>query len=226
MIDTNLPIANQNPNDSYINAYTPPAMADVPTEPAMTAMPMPPSQNQVINTNPTAVTPVSPVAPVTPDASFSNQVEENSVDNSEKIEDQNIFTLLGVTDGTEAEREEFLDELQQVIWEDFLENDVDLLLTEDEKKQLDTMKANATSDPEKAQEEMVVYLEKLIPDLEEIMLEKALELKEDMVKERIAGLKEYFAGRQDKLDQLSQAEAHIAQSKWSTAAQLLNSMTD
>lgn len=143
---------------------------------------------------------------------------------SESLEDQNIFFLLGVTDGSEEDKEKFLDELQQVIWEDFLEYDVKLLITNDEytefKKLLDEPSAN---DLEK-QEKLVVYLEKLIPDLEEIMLEKALELKGDMFKERIAGMKEYHAANQDALDTINQAELMMAENKWRSAADVLNSI--
>lgn len=141
---------------------------------------------------------------------------------SESLEDQNIFFLLGVDDGSEEEKEKFLDELQQVIWEDFLEYDVKLLITSDEfvefKKLLDEP---ATNDLEK-QEKLVVFLEKLIPDLEQIMLEKALELKGDMLKERIAGMKEYHAGNADKLAKINEAEALLTQNKWYTTAQMLN----
>lgn len=205
MIDSNLPLAQQSSNDSYINAYTPPTMNQDTPAPMPTSSPM-------------------PAAPVEPTGSDRRSPAAAFNDSSEKIEDQNIFTLLGITDGTEAEREAFLDELQQVIWEDFLENDADLLLTADEKKKLDELKAQADANPTVAQEEMVVYLEKLIPDLEEIMLEKALELKEDMMRERIAGLKEYYQGQQDKLDLVSQAESLIAEGKWSSASQKLNTL--
>lgn len=204
MNDTNLPISNSAPQDSYINAYTPPAPA------------------QSIGSTQPQVSPTSQFTPPTP--SPVGQSQSDTVTGSEKIEDQNIFFLMGVTEGTEEEKESFLDELQQVIWEDFLDNDVDLLLTAEEKSQLDKLKATAEAEPEEAQEAMVIYLEKLIPDLEEIMLEKALELKEDMVRERIAGLKEYFDGQQDKLDQLTQAEGLISENKWMSAAQKLNSL--
>jgi len=144
---------------------------------------------------------------------------------SESLEDQNVFALLGVSDGTEEEKEAFLDELQQVIWEDFLENDLELLVTQDEKQKVQTILADAAKDEMQKQEEVLTYLEGLIPDLEEIMLEKALELKEDMVGERIAGLKEFFAGQEDKLTKLNEAAVLIKQENWLSASKLLNSLT-
>lgn len=150
------------------------------------------------------------------------QVQQNQL--SESLEDQNIFFLLGVSDGSEEEKEKFLDELQQVIWEDFLEYDVKLLITSSEyeefKKLLDEPAAN---DLEK-QEKLVVFLEKLVPDLEEIMLEKALELKGDMVRERIAGMKEYHANNQAALATIGQAESMLGENKWRSTADTLNSI--
>ncbi len=147
-----------------------------------------------------------------------------STDNSQSLEDQNIFELLGVSDATDEEKEAFLDELQQVIWEDFLENDVELLLTSEEMTGLkQAMGDKPSSDPEQ-QEVIVTYLEKFIPDLEEVMLEKALELKEDMVRERLAGLREFFATQTDKLAQLDRADQLMNDGEWRTAADVMNQL--
>jgi len=143
---------------------------------------------------------------------------------NQALEDQNIFFLLGVTDGTEQEKEAFLDELQLVIWDDFVENDVQLLVTEEEMTEVRKIMDSKDEANDATQEKLVTYLEKLIPDLEEIMLEKAIELKEDMVKERIAGMKEYFADNQQSLDQITEAETQMSQGNWLTTAEKLNSI--
>jgi hypothetical protein len=145
---------------------------------------------------------------------------------SQALEDQNIFLLLGVNDGTDEEKEAFLDELQLVIWDDFVENDLQLLVTEEEMAEVrKIMEASADGQNEAVQEQLVTYLEKLIPDLEEIMLEKALELKEDMAKERVAGMKEYYADNQSALDAITEAEAQLNQGNWLTMAEKLNAIT-
>jgi len=143
---------------------------------------------------------------------------------SEKLEDQNIFFMLGVkeNDATAVQRESFLDELQQVIWEDFLENDAQLLLTKQETEELKVLTDKTQGKSIEDQEEIVVFLEKLIPDLEEIMLEKALELKSDMVKERIAGMKERFAQEPEKLAKVEEAEKLLASNLWLSLAKALN----
>ena len=161
---------------------------------------------------------VPPVSPSTPIATSGQPAT------SQELEDQNIFTMLGVKDGTPEQRETFLDELQQVIWEDFLEYDVKLLTTQEEQIELNKLiTAQGMSELEK-QEKIVVYLEKLIPDLEEIMLEKALELKEEMVRERIKGLREFYANNTAALSKVDEGEKLMNEGKWASGVNTLNTI--
>jgi hypothetical protein len=198
---------------SYVDAYVPPTAQD----PA----------NPVTITSPVSTAPMTPQTP-TPDtvpaAAASTTPPAKTGAQSEELEDQNIFYMLGVLDGTPEQRESFLDELQQVIWEDFLEYDVKLLITKEEQGQLDTILSSNPGNELEKQEKIVVFLEKLIPDLEEIMLEKALELKEEMIRERVKGMKEYYKEKPESLAQITKAEEMMNVGKWYTAATLLNSI--
>ncbi|MBP9819304.1 hypothetical protein KBC79_01050 [Candidatus Woesebacteria bacterium] len=142
----------------------------------------------------------------------------------ESLEDQNIFVLLGVADGTDEEKESFLDELQQVIWEDFIENDVKVLLTSDELAQLNTLLQQQYSSELEKQEKVVLFLEKLVPDLEDIMLEKALELKADLFRERLQSLQSYYGGNSGSLAAIEQARELMREDKWAAAAGMVNSL--
>jgi hypothetical protein len=142
----------------------------------------------------------------------------------EPIEEQNIFELLGVMDSETAEKEAFLDELQQALWDDFLDKDLQLLITAEQLKEIQQLREGSLPDGER-QSQLIAKVEALVPDLEEIMLEKALELKEEMVKERLAGMKEYFADRKSALDKIQEAEQHLNSGRWQTGAQLLNTLT-
>lgn len=151
------------------------------------------------------------------------------VDSEESLDSQNIFFMLGVEDGNEQLRDGFLNELQDVIWDDFLENDVSLLITTDEKVKFDSMMekknaVDANKNDEEIQDALVVYLESLIPDLEEIMLEKALDLKSDLFLERIKGLKEFHAENEANLAEISKAEKLLAEDKWRSASEVLNAL--
>lgn len=147
------------------------------------------------------------------------------VPREESIEAQNIFFMLGVKDGTEQEREEFLNDLQDIVWEDFLAEDTQLLLTEEEQNELKEIQSQSYDSDDAKQEAVVVYLDKKIPDLEEMILEKALELKQDIFRERVAGMREYFAGQQEPLQTIDQAEQlAFDEGRWKSAAEKLNQL--
>ncbi|MDA1079542.1 MAG: hypothetical protein O2840_02530 [bacterium] len=191
------PAAQTTPN-SYVDAYQPPS----------DSIPPAPFQSQA-----------DPVAQPPADI----PVAASAASDSQALEDQNIFELLGVSDGTDQEKEAFLLELQRVLWDDFLQYDVQLLITKEEFTQLQTVRDSKTT-PEEKEEAVVVYLEKLIPDLEDIMLEKALELKGDMVRERITGLRELYVNDPGKIAQLDTATSQVEAGSWRSAATTLNAI--
>jgi len=51
-----------------------------------------------------------------------------------------------------------------------------------------------------------------------------MELKSDLFKERIAGMKEYYAQDQASLDKIAQAETQLQQENWRSAAEILNQL--
>lgn len=222
--------SNQFGDPNYVDAYTPP------DQPALSSSSpgTPPAETQQHSSANQPINDASSAASVQAAADSSQaqptQIiqdvshDANSSIKSESLEDQNIFFLLGVRDGTDQEKESFLDELQQVIWEDFLEYDVKLLITSDEMVELQKMLNSQTDRDLEKQEKIIIYLEKLIPDLEEIMLEKALELKEEMVRERANGLRQYYADKPDKLQRVDEAEKLMDSNQWYTAAHLMNSL--
>lgn len=146
-------------------------------------------------------------------------------DVKETLEDQNIFVLLGVSDGTDSEKSQFLDDLQQVIWEDFLENDVSLLILDSEHQKLKEIIGTSTANLSvETQEKIIEYLEEVIPDLEDIMVDKAVRLKADLMRERVESLKSIHMQDEAKLAGVMQAENLMREGKWATAAQTLNSL--
>jgi hypothetical protein len=173
-------------------------------------------------------TPATVPAPVEPPAaeaplSTTETPPSTAAVSSEDLADQNIFEMLGVTTGTAEQREQFLDELQQVIWEDFLDNDTKLLLTDVEQGELQKILQASPAKSLEQQEQAVIYLEKLIPDLEDIMLEKALQLKEELVRERLRALRELHRSDAAKITKLDEAEQLMTQNKWRAATTALNS---
>lgn len=157
-----------------------------------------------------------------PDNFQNNNASVTSTENSEALADQNIFFLLGAEKSPAQEQEKFLDELQATIWEDFVLNDMGLLLTTQEKEKADEISNNSALSELQKQEQLLDYLDGLIPDLEAIMLEKALELKQDLVKERVESLKEVSLDDQQKQNKIQEVELLLSQGRWYSAGNLLN----
>ena len=216
-------------SNSYVDEYVPPT-----SDAAQTDTPLNNSSSSISSQNTTQLS--SDSNSTTQDDSNGSPADEalsgasDSAGSDEDIEAQNIFYMLGVENGEEDKKEKFLDQLQDVIWEDFLTKDVELLLSEDEMVKFKVFKEKSDSTTgdaqEKAKDEMVEFLETLIPDLEDIMLEKALDLKADLFVERINGMKEYFAEKSEKLEMVSQAEQLMYEDKWKSAAKILNSIQE
>jgi len=221
------PPAPQQPTD-YVDAYTPPSQAD------QTHLKHTPwNADQDTATDAAEVEDVADVQAAVDQqvteavdtSTDSVAVEEEAEEMDQSLESQNIFDLLGAADGEDTEKEAFLDELQQVVWEDFVQNDVQTILTEAEFAEFSQIVNQSEIANEEMQEKALEYLEKVVSDLEDILLEKALQLKEDLVWERIAGMKEYFAGKDQQLQAVVQAEALFKQDRWDDGAQLLNTLS-
>lgn len=175
-----------------------------------------------------------PVAPVVDEPAVDsrtstpapNSASAKEAQTVESIEQINIFDLIGSTDASNQEKEAFLDELQEAIWDDFLDKDLELLVTSEEFDQLKQTRNQAAVNPQdvKIQEELINEVEKLVPDVSEIMLEKALEIKEDLAWERIEGMKENYQGNPDALKKIEEASEHFKKGHWQVGSTVLNSI--
>jgi hypothetical protein len=219
----------QEPTD-YVDAYTPPARDIVAAEngdvqPHLKYTPWNDDQDAqaVVNQAVKSVNDQDVQDVVDQESENAEQSNQEEVDQS--LVSQNIFDLLGAADGEDSEKEAFLDELQQVVWEDFIQTDVQTLLTEAEYAEFSQIVNQQDTPNEEKQEKAIKYLENLLPDLEEILLNKALQLKQDLVWERVAGMREYFAGQDQQLQAVVQAEALFKQGRWHDGAQLLNTLS-
>ncbi len=159
-----------------------------------------------------------------PSADQALQAEKAAADNSdsEDLKSQNIFEMLGLSQISDEEKNQFLDELEMMIWDDFVMHDLELLLTSEEYGQARQLLDDASKSEDERKEALVIFLEKLIPDLDEVLYEKALELKSEMMAERLSKLKENTDS--SVTDKVKQAEMMISQNKWRSAASLLNNI--
>ncbi len=139
---------------------------------------------------------------------------------AEELKSQNIFEMLGIMDISDSEKNQFLDELETMIWDDFIFHDLELLLTSEEYTGARNILDDQNKKEDEKKEALIIYLEKLIPDLDEVLYEKALELKSEMMGERLVKMKE--SDDQAVLAKVKEAESLISQNRWKSAASLLN----
>lgn len=142
--------------------------------------------------------------------------------NSEELKAQNIFEMLGLMHISDEEKNQFLDDLESMIWDDFVAHDLELLLTSEEYAGVSQILDDKSKEAVQQKEDLLVYLEKLVPDLDEVLYDKALELKSEMMGERLVKMKE--TANETVLASIKQAEDLISQNRWKSAVSLLNTL--
>lgn len=143
--------------------------------------------------------------------------------NPEELKAQNIFEMLGLANISDEEKNQFLDDLESMIWDDFVTHDLELLLTSEEYAGARQILDDQSKEEAQRKEDLIAYLEKLVPDLDEVLYDKALELKSEMMGERLAKMKE--AADEAVLARIKEAESLISQNRWKSAVSLLNTVT-
>lgn len=145
---------------------------------------------------------------------------------SEALIDQDVFVLLGVEDGADEQKQEFLDELVQVVWDDFVEEEAPELLKEADRHKLQELYTGSKTKELSNQGVTVDFLNARIPDLDRHIVALAAELKRSLMEERVAGMRELYKADPKALATIAQAETLIMQDKWRSAAMLLNGLED
>lgn len=144
--------------------------------------------------------------------------------NEEDLESQNIFSMLGLENLEESEKEAFLADLEQLIWDNFIEVELPLLLNSEQKAQADQILADNSKTEDERKEALLVYVEEFIPNLEEVMYKKALSLKKEMFEERLKKMRDQ-ATEENNLSliaDLDQIRELVAANRYKTATELLN----
>jgi len=144
--------------------------------------------------------------------------------NEEDLEKQNIFAMLGLKNLEEPEKEAFLADLEQLIWDNFVEVELPLLLNSEQKAQADQILADQSKAENERREALLAYVEPFIPNLDEVMYKKALSLKKEMFEERVKKMRDQ-ATEENNLSlmaDLDQIQELIAAGRYKTATELLN----
>lgn len=138
-------------------------------------------------------------------------------------EAQNIFSLTGLDFLSTDEKETHLDQIQMYLWFDFLDNDAPWLLTASQLDQLSQLRAKG-DDSEEVQEEILIFIETIYPDLEKLMLNKAAKLKAELFSIFFAELSAKAKNNSDLQNKLPELEKLVAEKKWFEVTKILNTI--
>lgn len=174
---------------------------------------------------PTAEPSAEPTLEPTPEPTAKPSAEPTPEPvNEEDLEKQNIFAMLGLKNLEESEKEAFLADLEQLIWDNFVEVELPLLLNSEQKAQADQILADQSKAENERREALLAYVEPFIPNLDEVMYKKALSLKKEMFEERVKKMRDQ-ATEENNLSlmaDLDQIQELIAAGRYKTATELLN----
>lgn len=179
--------------------------------------------------SPSLMAPVEPASLAAPEekqladkvlAETTMPTPDGSEVEAEDLAAQNIFELLGI-EATDAEKEQFLTELEDLILQDFVEKDLPLLFTTEEYQEVKTMMGSDFTKDEAAKEKVLEFVYQKIPSLEKILFDKALHLKEQMMMERLRQLENSTPEVKQKITEI---RSSIQENKWKKATELLQQL--
>lgn len=136
-----------------------------------------------------------------------------------------VFTILGVS-GTDEEKTAFLQEMQEVIWDDVVSSELDDNLTDEEMERIDDIIADTATSMDDKHNKLYAFLTEKIPNLTEVLTTKVNQFKMDLLDDRIEGMTEFYQSQNnaDALGKLEQALGMRNEERYSEAVAVLNAM--
>ena len=133
-----------------------------------------------------------------------------------------IFTLLGIENASDEDREAFLTQLQDAIWEEVVEDELLEQLTDEEVDSIEQTVTSETMSAEDKRNTLFSMLSDKVPNLEQRLAESTNRLKFDLLGERVDGLREYYKTNEAQLGVLDQVEQLVEAGNVNEAVSLLN----
>jgi hypothetical protein len=144
---------------------------------------------------------------------------------SQQLWDQDIFFLIGIN-GTEEEKNNYKNKLDQVVWDDFLINDAPLLLTNSEMIVLQVIIEHEDDDQSAKKQKILDYLATVCPDVDQLLDEKSLSQKEDMLYVRISEMERRYQYAPQALERIKDAKVACAMNRFHDAIAILNEVDE
>lgn len=136
-----------------------------------------------------------------------------------------IFTILGVS-GTDEEKNAFLQEMQEVIWDDVISTELDDNLSDSEMDRIDAIIADTATSIDDKHNQLYAFLTEKIPNLTEVLTAKVNQFKLDLLDDRIEGMTEFYTtnNNADALAKIATAQGLRNDENFKDAVSALNSL--
>lgn len=137
-----------------------------------------------------------------------------------------IFRILGIQ-GNSPDHEALLSEFQDAIWEDTMNSEVTDNLTEADIAKVEAILENETLSDSQRQEQLYGLLMDKVPNIEEVLQNKTVQLKADMLMQRVEGLRQYWQsqGNAQSIATVDAAEKAMYDGDYATTLSLLEQVT-
>jgi len=148
------------------------------------------------------------------------------MDNQIPFEQLDIFTVLGVAQD-DPDREAFLQQMEEAIWEEIVENELADKLSDTELGQIESILDAKDVSQDGKRDQLFGMVVGRIPNFEKIVREYTMAAKRDLLSERLEGTKEFYTTTQPNADKLSQVERAgqlFEAGEFSACAQALNAI--
>lgn len=141
---------------------------------------------------------------------------------AQQLATMDIFSLLGIENASDEEREMFLNQLQDAIWEEVVEDELLEKLTEEEVNSIEQTVNDENMSADDKRNALFSMLSDKVPNLEERLADSTNQLKFDLLGERVDGLREYYKDKPDQLSVLDQVEQMVESGNVTEAVNMLN----
>lgn len=125
--------------------------------------------------------------------------------------------ILGPEEGDDKEFDDGLQDLVNVAWANFLDEEVASLLTDEQMQQL----ADVFKKEDVKPEDVIAVLRAALPDFDRQFQQKVLEVKEGVVRGRVDGLMEEAVNDEQKKAALQEIVSLMDQGQWTQAEEKL-----
>ncbi len=140
------------------------------------------------------------------------------------LQSMDIFQLLGYAGTDEVEKNQILEEAQNLLIQDLVDTDLVTRLSPEDLSQAKQMLTDELKPMIARQTDLLAWLHEKVADLDQILLDKTAQMKHEVLEEFLNDLKQRYAQEAFASQQLAQAELWFHRENYAEALRILQSV--